>query len=89
MGPDRFRAEKKMVNCSLAVPLFLLEVCEHFLCNLIFWISLQYPFEQRDGELILGLIEELHLTLQSYRVVRRETQRLLKGINRILVAALD
>ena len=60
MGPDRVRAEKKMVNCSLAISPFFLKVCEHFVCSLILRIGLQYPFKQRNCALIPCLIEKLY-----------------------------
>src|ERR1039458_6115618 len=57
------------------------------MCGLIFRIGLQYLFKQRDCAHIPCLIEELHFALQSCGVVWGEAQRLLKGIDRVMVAA--
>ena len=89
MIQDHFRAEKEMLIRSQAISLPSLKNREHFVSGFISWVNFQYSLEQRECSLILCRIEELHFTFQSCCVVRRETQRAVKGIQRVMVAALD
>src|ERR1700733_7875541 len=87
MSLDRFCAETEVIDRNSAVCLFSLKDCKHLVGGLIFRIGFQYLFNQRNCALVWRLIEDLDFAFQSCNVTGRKTQCLVKGSERILIAA--
>jgi hypothetical protein len=79
----------KMNDRRWAIPLFSLKVGQHFVGSFIAQISFQYLFEERNGALMPGLIQDLCFASQSGEVTRRRAQCLVEDSKRICPASLE